>query len=299
LNAVRHLALVFRKGSTCIKLTIYPIPQVIKALFDFRADDPSPLSFSQGDFSHVGTGENNLDWFKACNPLHGLRGVVPVPCFEGVAKTERSSVGSDPYQHAKNQRYASGYIEPSRAVASSNTHITEGFVQSIAGQHMHITQSRKRSAQIYGIVIYDFKAERPDELDARKGDTIVVIAQSNPEWLVAKPITRLGGPGLIPLSFIEIRDVVTGQAVPDAQQAISAADIPRVEEWKEMVAAYESCRVPLGRLEFNSVQSSQADFECMELRESSQTQGRDGLVSHHSLTNLCRINNVTVTLLTA
>ena len=281
------------------KLTIYPIPQVIKALFDFRADDPSPLSFSQGDFSHVVTGENDPNWFKACNPLHGLRGVVPVPCFEGVAKTERSSAGSDPYQHAKNQRYASGYMEPSRAVASSNTHITEGFVQRIAGQHMHVAQSRKRSAKIYGIVIYDFKAERPDELDAREGDTIVVISQSNPEWLVAKLITRLGGPGLIPLSFIAIRDVATSQVVPDAQKAISATSIPRVEEWKAMEAAYESCSVPLGRLKTDSLQSLQAGSECMDLSESSPKQGTNGLVSHHDLADMCRSNNVTVTPLTA
>jgi hypothetical protein len=30
-----------------------------------------------------------------------------------------------------------------------------------------------------------------------------------PEWFIAKPITRLGGPGLIPVSFIEIRDMTT------------------------------------------------------------------------------------------
>jgi bud emergence protein 1 len=31
-------------------------------------------------------------------------------------------------------------------------------------------------------VSYDFQAERPDELDAKKGEAIVVIAQSNHEW---------------------------------------------------------------------------------------------------------------------
>ena len=31
---------------------------------------------------------------------------------------------------------------------------------------------------------YDFQAERPDELDAKKGEAIVVIAQSNHEWWV-------------------------------------------------------------------------------------------------------------------
>jgi bud emergence protein 1 len=76
---------------------------------------------------------------------------------------------------------------------------------------MHVAQFGKRRAKIYGIVMYDLKAERPDDLGARKGDAILVVAQSNPEWLVAKPVTRLGGPGLIPLSFIEIRDVAPGR----------------------------------------------------------------------------------------
>ena len=37
---------------------------------------------------------------------------------------------------------------------------------------------------VYAIVQYDFVAERPDELDAKKGEPIVVIAQSNHEWYV-------------------------------------------------------------------------------------------------------------------
>lgn len=42
-------------------------------------------------------------------------------------------------------------------------------------------------------VQYDFTAERNDELEAKKGEPIIVIAQSNHEWFVAKPIGRLGG----------------------------------------------------------------------------------------------------------
>jgi len=38
--------------------------------------------------------------------------------------------------------------------------------------------------RVYAVVSYDFQAERPDELDAKKGEAIVVIAQSNHEWWV-------------------------------------------------------------------------------------------------------------------
>lgn len=104
-------------------------------------------------------------------------------------------------------------------------------------------------AMVYGIVQYDFTAERPDELDAKAGEAIIVIAQSNPEWFVAKPIGRLGGPGLIPVSFIEIRDMTTGKAVMDPHEAVQRAGVPRVEEWKKMTAEYKNSSITLGKLE--------------------------------------------------
>lgn len=118
-------------------------------------------------------------------------------------------------------------------------------------------------AMVYGIVQYDFSAERPDELEAKAGEAIIVIAQSNPEWFVAKPIGRLGGPGLIPVSFIEIRDMSTGQAVPDVQGAVTRAGVPKVEEWKKMAADYKNSSITLGK--FETANSGLKDFERMSL----------------------------------
>ena len=122
-------------------------------------------------------------------------------------------------------------------------------------------------AMVYGIVQYDFSAERPDELEAKAGEAIIVIAQSNPEWFVAKPIGRLGGPGLIPVSFIEIRDMSTGQAVPDAQGAVTRAGVPKVEEWKKMAADYKNSSITLGK--FETANSGLKDFERMSLSNES------------------------------
>ena len=102
---------------------------------------------------------------------------------------------------------------------------------------------------VYGIVMYDFQAERADELEAKAGEAIIVIAQSNPEWFVAKPIGRLGGPGLIPVSFIEIRDMGSNKAVVDPQDAVKKAGIPKVEEWKKMAADYKNSSITLGKFE--------------------------------------------------
>jgi bud emergence protein 1 len=146
-------------------------------------------------------------------------------------------------------------------------------------QQMRMSRSGGRGAMVYGIVIYDFKAERPDELEAKEGEAIIVIAQSNPEWFVAKPITRLGGPGLIPVSFIEIRDMTTGQAVADTQAAVTAAGVPKVEEWKKMAADYKNGSIPLGKLETNSGQSLQQGMERMSIK-SNGGHNKAGSVSH-------------------
>ncbi|KAF2731672.1 hypothetical protein EJ04DRAFT_442639, partial [Polyplosphaeria fusca] len=240
--------------------------QVIKALYDYQAPDPDPnsgyLSFSAGDFLHVVGRENDADWYEACNPLHNTRGLVPVSYFEGVGKTVRDS-GSSTKSGTPNAPHDSGYSE--QAVATPNP------MDAAGPPAMRMSKALKGSgAMVYGIVMYDFKAERPDELEAKEGEAIIVIAQSNPEWFVAKPITRLGGPGLIPVSFIEIRDMTNGQAVPDAQDAVRRAGVPKVEEWKKMAADYKNGSIPLGKLETNSQQTLQQGMERMSLSSKSQ-----------------------------
>lgn len=117
--------------------------------------------------------------------------------------------------------------------------------------------AKPNGAMVYGIVQYDFQAERPDELDAKAGEAIIVIAQSNPEWFVAKPIGRLGGPGLIPVSFIELRDMQSGQAVTDPLEAVRRAGVPKVEEWKKMTAEYKNSSITLGKFDSGMQSMSQ------------------------------------------
>jgi tetratricopeptide (TPR) repeat protein len=85
---------------------------------------------------------------------------------------------------------------------------------------------------ICGIVQYDFKAEKPDELEAKAGEAITIIAISSPEWFVAKPIGRPGGAGLIPVSIVEVRDMTTGQTIADPKEAVRRAGVSSVEELK-------------------------------------------------------------------
>lgn len=258
-------------------MLLFAREQVIKALYDYSAPDPDPqsgyLSFSQGDFLHVVGRENDSDWYEACNPLHGTRGLVPVTYFDTVGKTVRDSGSSTksgpppPPVHLPTASHDSGYQE--RTITSPSN--SDGPMSQ--PMRMSKALAKGSGAMVYGIVMYDFKAERPDELEAKEGEAIIVIAQSNPEWFVAKPITRLGGPGLIPVSFIEIRDMTTGVPVNDAQDAVTRAGVPKVEEWKKLAADYKNGSIPLGKLEQNSQQTLQQGMERMSLGGKSQAGG--------------------------
>jgi hypothetical protein len=167
---------------------------------------------------------------------------VPVAYFQALGKTERDSHTSDgrPTTANQNPDHDSGYGEVNSAMQSPG---------SSASASQRMSKSAKQGAMVYGVVMYDFNAERSDELEAKAGEAIIVIAQSNPEWFVAKPIGRLGGPGLIPVSFIELRDMATGKALENPGEAIRKAGVPKVEEWKKMATAYKNSSITLGKFE--------------------------------------------------
>ncbi|GKU04003.1 unnamed protein product [Fusarium langsethiae] len=233
-------------------VAIVPPKKVIRALYDYEARSSQELSFSRGDFFHVIGRENDQDWYEACNPaLPDARGLVPVTFFQALGRTERDSAQSDggqPPSPPKNPDHDSGYSEspamhPAPAVMSPTTSAAP------QGHQRNSKSVGKTGAMVYGIVMYDFAAERADELEAKAGEAIIVIAQSNPEWFVAKPIGRLGGPGLIPVSFVEIRDMASDKAIQNPGDAIKRAGVPKVEEWKKMAAEYKNSSITLGKFE--------------------------------------------------
>lgn len=240
-------------------VAIVPPKKVIRALYDYEAQSAQELSFSRGDFFHVIGRENDPDWYEACNPaLPDARGLVPVAFFQSLGRTERDSGGQpEPARSvpAKSPDHDSGYGDTSAATTTT------------ASQRSSKTASRA-GAMVYGVVMYDFQAERADELEAKAGEAIIVIAQSNPEWFVAKPIGRLGGPGLIPVSFVEIRDMASNTPVSNAQESVRRAGIPRVEEWKKMAADYKNSSITLGKFEVGGApkQSLEQGMERMSIQ---------------------------------
>jgi bud emergence protein 1 len=94
------------------------------------------------------------------------------------------------------------------------------------------TWSLTGTGMVYGIVRYDFNAQHPDELEAKSGEKVTIIAQSDLKWFVAKPIGRPGEQGLIPVSYVQVKDVATGQTVADPQEAVRRAGVASVDVLK-------------------------------------------------------------------
>lgn len=214
--------------------------------------------------------EDDEEWYEACNPLiPTARGLVPVAFFETIGKTERQSAGSV-------ESTVSNIISAQDSVyAERSGPLLRDSKAALKKQgHVRVSSLGKGSgAMVYGIVMYDFVAERPDELEAKQGEAIIIIAQSNPEWFVAKPIGRLGGPGLIPVTFIEIRDMSTNDAVADTQGAVTRAGVPKVEEWKKMAYDYKNSSITLGKFENSSSGPMQKDMERLSLSNGGQVNG--------------------------
>ncbi|KAF9898711.1 bud emergence protein 1 [Lobosporangium transversale] len=233
-----------------------PPRKVIKALYDYNSLQSEELSFTKGDFFHVVGNEDDEDWYEACNPVTGARGYVPVTYFQILEKSQRNSNhseenGNDFGSHTDSSQ-GQIYQQPQQQQQQQQQQRQQQPQQST-------TPTQKSKFQpLYGIVLYDFNAERHDELDAKVGDAILVIAKSNEEWYVAKHIGRLGGPGLIPVNFVEIRDMATGKRI-DVQEMLrqTGTAIPRIEEWKKQALEYKANSIPLGKLEAGEAQQQQ------------------------------------------
>ncbi|KNZ54424.1 hypothetical protein VP01_2952g1, partial [Puccinia sorghi] len=98
-------------------------------------------------------------------------------------------------------------------------------------------------------VKYSFTPETEHELDAQVGEPIMINAYSGDlGWFLCKPISRLGGPGLLPVSHVEIHDVNTGAEVlpENVEHFVRAVGLPRLNEWEEATAAYRNQSITLG-----------------------------------------------------
>ncbi|KAJ7122778.1 hypothetical protein C8R44DRAFT_154198 [Mycena epipterygia] len=214
---------------------ILPPQKVIRALDAYRPQAPQELPFKKGDFFYVLRDvDNEGAWYEAHNPVSGARGLVPKDMFEEFNKNSASL----------------------RNISTPGQVQTRPAPQQLQQAEPMSPKSQMKTQVFYAIVLHDFFAERADELDAKRGDAITVVAQSNREWFVAKPIGRLGRPGLIPVSFVEIHDPSTGKAIPDVTALMDRGDLPKVEDWKRAMFNYKQNSIALGVIDSPSSRDS-------------------------------------------
>ncbi|WFD03727.1 bud emergence protein 1 [Malassezia obtusa] len=223
--------------------SLQPPKQVIRAARSYESRSPSELSFHCGDFFHVVAHQKpglHPGWIEACNPMTNARGLVPESHFEIL---QRSSPTAAFNLTVRSELNPNGVPYP------------EG--KSIPAEvHRSRSVSSASPSSWFATVKYDFYAERPQELDAKEGDSLLIVARSDLEWLVGKPLGRLGQPGLIPIGFIVFCDTITGEPIPsDASQAI-VEQLPTVQQWQEKNERYLHNAIPLGKLDLSSTSQS-------------------------------------------
>lgn len=196
--------------------------KVIKALYDYSPQGPGELRFNKGDFFHVVGDTEPAEWYDATNPVTDQRGMVPVSYFEVFSRSRHASLPGNG-------------IEQSYPINAKLQHVT----------------ARGQTQTLYAVTLYDFRAERDDELDIVPGENLVICAHHEFEWFIAKPINRLGGPGLVPALYVKIIDMLNpGKTTDEAnlRAVIENLKIPTVEEWKDQTAKYQASSIPLGHI---------------------------------------------------
>lgn len=163
-----------------------PPKGIIRAIAAYRSQGPQELSFSKGDFFHImgerrADGSGGQDWYDAANPATGARGLVPMDCFEVMGKT---STGAAPPVTQMGSLKLNGSTTsssngpPSKFAISSPSNATaNGKPMSMLakGGGQSPLPGGSKSQSLYGIVQYDFEAQRADELDAKKGEHIILM----------------------------------------------------------------------------------------------------------------------------
>lgn len=209
---------------------------VIKALYDYQPQGPDELPFKKGDFFHVlgDFNENEQNgWYEATNPMTHAKGMVPMTYFETFnrSRPKTDDAQGSPLMSQQHRSNGSSFTSPLKSGKSL----------------------RNSSQTLYAVVLYEFKAEREDELDISPGENLIICAHHDYEWFIAKPINRLGGPGLVPVSYVKIVDLINPannvlNNEDDLVKIINSFKIPSVEQWKDQTAKYQASTIPLGSI---------------------------------------------------
>lgn len=224
--------------------------RIIKATKSYQAQNSTELSFNEGDFFWLTSNidQNTPEFFEAYNPLTSAKGLVPSSHFEILNQKKRPESYN---MMQKNNSFIISNLHLSTSPTPSNNERFSSSSHRKSSTLTNASNSNKIQAPsqvLYGLVMYDFDA-RPnsDELNVSKGEYLILCAHYDYEWFIAKLVNRLGGPGLVPVSYVQTLDLKTKKVnqTDDTVKQIKDSGLPTVDEWKNRTNEYKNSSINL------------------------------------------------------
>ncbi|KAK7466347.1 hypothetical protein VKT23_005075 [Stygiomarasmius scandens] len=106
--------------------------------------------------------------------------------------------------------------------------------EETASSHLSLTKTpcTLKACLFYAIVVQDFQAQSSDNLEAKSGDAIVIVAVLHREWFIGKTIGHSGCTGMIPVTCVTVYDLVTGCVLCDIDDLIARRNLMNVQGGK-------------------------------------------------------------------
>ncbi|KNE56341.1 hypothetical protein AMAG_02161 [Allomyces macrogynus ATCC 38327] len=268
-------------SSTIAAAAKTPPKFVIRARTEFKPSSPIELSFKRGDFFLVvnpnpptalalGRPPDPPDgadaglmrrpagvgpWLEVMDPLRNVKGLVPSDFFDVIERTGHAHLAASGGGGSVVGMAPSSPVPTSGSVVGGNGYsaaaapslMSPAAVAPAAEGGARRPSSSSPPLVYPAVVQYDFEPENPDELHALAGDHVLVLAHSGFEWVVAKFIGKLGNPGLIPISYLQIRDPITNAPYSDfAAQVLQQGRLLSLRAWKARQQALAEHAVQIG-----------------------------------------------------
>ncbi|GME91961.1 unnamed protein product [[Candida] boidinii] len=163
--------------------------------------------------------------------------------------TYHNTAATTPLSLSTNRSSSGSAQTPSTSARSSGPNTINTFtVNGIKKTNVQTFPS------LYGRILYDFNAERNDELTVPAGECVILFAHHDYEWYIAKTIPHYERPGLIPVSYVQLLDVVTNIPYGDPpKDIINRERLPTVEEWKHSRALLKASAEDLNQTHNNNI----------------------------------------------
>ncbi|KAL7748745.1 bud emergence protein 1 [Sorochytrium milnesiophthora] len=184
---------------------------VVKAREDYTSSSPAVLSFRKGDFFLLTQDPN----------APGSRFVGP----DGVADN------------------GDRWLEVMDPVRKLRGRVPRHLVDVMGKTHTAAPAKKPSASALLVVATHKFDAQESDELSVVPGDQLLLVAYVNENWCVARHMSKIGQPGMLPIDYFQLVDPQLRATLPKSDsKGLSVAafkalihqhNIPHYLEWKE------------------------------------------------------------------